>query len=180
VTRQLEGDIAALREELGTLVGELDHRRHELLDVKLQLKRHAGGAALFGVALVATAGGVIWWGTWRARRRGNILSRAGQLGEAVARMVDRPERVAAEQTVPGKIVTAAVTAAVATLVKKGLERIVRSVLDRSRDDTRARPALFGRAPQPSPSRVPDTYDDRSAEALRTHPAEPSHGHATAA
>ena len=81
-TRQLEGDIAALREELGALVGELDRRRHELLDVKLQLKRHGGSAALFGVALVGTAAGFVWLGMWRARRNHQFLSRAGRLRDA--------------------------------------------------------------------------------------------------
>jgi hypothetical protein len=128
-TRQLEGDIAALREELGALVGELDRRRHELLDVKLQLKRHGGSAALFGVALVGTAAGFVWLGMWRARRDQQLLSRAGRWRDAVARMVGRPERVAAEPTVPTKILTAAATAAVATLVKKGLERLGRALLE---------------------------------------------------
>ena len=36
-------------------------------------------------------------------------------------MTERPERVAAEPTIPGKIVTAAANAAVAMLVKKVLE-----------------------------------------------------------
>jgi hypothetical protein len=127
-SRQLEGDIAALREELGTLVGELDRRRHELVDVKLQLKRHAGGAALTGVSLVAAAAGVVWLRTWQARRRAHPLARAGRLGEAVSRMVERPERVAAELSVSGKILTAAATAAVATLVKRGIEWLVHAAL----------------------------------------------------
>jgi hypothetical protein len=127
-TRQIQGDIAALREELGTLVGELDRRRHELTDVKLQLRRHAGGAALTGVALVAAAAGVVWLRTWQARRRARPLARVGRLGEAVSRMIDRPERVAAEMSVPGKILTAAATAAVATLVKRGLEWLVHAAL----------------------------------------------------
>ena len=56
-TRQLDGEIAALREELSGLVAELDRRRHELLDVKLQAKRHAFGMAVTSVALLATASG---------------------------------------------------------------------------------------------------------------------------
>jgi len=128
--RQLQADIVALREDLGGLVGELDRRRHELTNVGLQLRRHAGAAALTGVALVATAGGMVWLGIWRARRRATLASRAGRLREAVGRMVDRPERVAAEQTVPGKIVTAAATAALATLVRKALEMLIHATLQR--------------------------------------------------
>jgi hypothetical protein len=39
--RRLEDEIAKLREELGALVAELDQRRHELTNVKLQVRRHA-------------------------------------------------------------------------------------------------------------------------------------------
>lgn len=35
-TRQLDGEIAMLRGELGGLVAELDRRRHELFNVRLQ------------------------------------------------------------------------------------------------------------------------------------------------
>ena len=42
-SRQLEGEIAVLRDELAVLVAELDRRRHELTDFKLQARRHAVG-----------------------------------------------------------------------------------------------------------------------------------------
>jgi hypothetical protein len=119
-----------LHEELSGLVGELDRRRHELLDVKLQVKRHALGITLSAIALVTAASGLGWLGMWRAQRRARMLSRAGRLREAVSRMVERPERVAAEPTLPGKILSAAATAAVGTLVKKGLERAVHATLER--------------------------------------------------
>ena len=45
-----------------------------------------------------------------------------RLREAVSRMVDRPDRVAAEPGIPVKILTAAANAAVATAIKKALER----------------------------------------------------------
>lgn len=128
--RQIEGEISRLREELGALVGELDRRRHELLDVKLQVKRHALAATLTGVSLVAAASGLVWLGIWHAQRRHGALSRAGRLREAVSRMVDRPERVAAEPTVPARIVAGVLTAAAATLIKKGLEWGVQVALER--------------------------------------------------
>jgi DNA-binding FrmR family transcriptional regulator len=127
-SRQLEGEIAMLRDELGGLVAELDRRRHELMDVKLQAKRHALGATLTGVGLLASAAGFVWLGTWRARRRRTTMARIGRLREAVSRMVERPERVAAEPCVPVKILTAAATAAAATAMKKVLERALHYVL----------------------------------------------------
>jgi DNA-binding FrmR family transcriptional regulator len=127
-SRQLEGEIAMLRDELGGLVAELDRRRHELTDVKLQAKRHALGATLTGAGLLASAAGFVWLGAWRARRRRTTIARIGRLREAVSRMVERPERVAAEPSVPVKILTAAATAAVATAMKKVLERALHYVL----------------------------------------------------
>ncbi len=84
-TRQLDGEIAALREELAGLVAELDRRRHELLDLR----------------------------------------------EAFSRMLAKPERVAAEQTVPTKIFIAAANAAVATAIKKVVERGLQVALKRN-------------------------------------------------
>jgi hypothetical protein len=126
--RRLESEISRLREELGELVAELDRRRHELLDVKLQLRRHALEATLTVVTLVGSAAGLVWLRIWRARRRRTILSRAHRLREAAARMIDRPERVAVEPTIPEKIAAAAATAAVATVIRKGLGGILRHAL----------------------------------------------------
>lgn len=124
---QLGADIAALREDLGGLVAELDRRRHELLDVRLQARRHAGAAAVTAVSLIGAASGVVWLSIWRARRRQTPVARTTRLQEAVERMIDQPERVATEQSVLGKIVTAAVTAGVATI----MNRILGTALERS-------------------------------------------------
>jgi len=121
-SRQIEGEIALLREELGGLVAELDRRRHELMDIKLQARRHALGAALTGVGLLASAAGFVWLGAWRARRRRTVTARLGRLREAVSRMVERPERVATERGIPAKILATAASAAAATAIKKVLER----------------------------------------------------------
>jgi hypothetical protein len=43
-------------------------------------------------------------------------------------MIDRPERVAVEPTIPEKIAAAAATAAVATVIRKGLGGILRHAL----------------------------------------------------
>lgn len=121
----LEGEITVLREELGTLVAELDRRRHDALDVKGQLKRHSVEVGLTALALVAAASGFVWVGVWRARRRQRLTYQGSQLREAVSRMIARPERVAAEPTVPAKILTAAANALIASLIRKVLERLLR-------------------------------------------------------
>jgi hypothetical protein len=125
----LGSEIAVVREDLDTLLGELDRRRHEAFDVQLQVRRHALGAFLMVVALVATATGSMWLTLWRRRRREQLGARASRLRQAVSRMTEHPERVAAEPTVAGKIATAAANAAVAALVKKLLERAVEWVIE---------------------------------------------------
>lgn len=122
VKKALEAEIIVLREELGELGAELDRRRHEMLDVRHHVRRHAFEGTVTTLALVGAATGFVWLGGWRARRRNRLMSQAPRLRHAVTRMIDRPERVAAESTVPMKILTAAANAAVATLMKKGLER----------------------------------------------------------
>ena len=130
--RQLEGEIAVLRDELTGLVAELDRRRHELTDFKLQARRHAVGAALTGAGLLMSAAGFVWLSAWRRRQRSTARARMERLREAVSRMVTRPDRVAAEPGIPAKIVTAAANAAVATAIKKILERgLQRAMISRT-------------------------------------------------
>jgi hypothetical protein len=129
----LGGEIAVVREELDTLLGELDRRRHEALDVPLQVRRHALGASLTLLALVITAAGSVWLTVWHRRRTERLGARAGRLRQAISRMTEHPERVAAEPTTTGKIALAAANAAVATLVKKLLEVAVQRLMDAGSD-----------------------------------------------
>jgi hypothetical protein len=142
-SRHLESEIAILREEMGGMVVEIDRRRHELTDVRLQVRRHAVAVTVTAVALIAAVAGAVWFGMDRRARQQGFLSRMARLRQAVVHMIDRPERVAAEPTVIGKILTAAATAAVATLAKKGLERAAQSVLDGRGSRDVSREALPG-------------------------------------
>lgn len=64
---RLRTEIDATRDQLGTYISELDRRRHEALDLKLQVKKHPGLAIGAGVALIgAMAGAVVM--VIRARR----------------------------------------------------------------------------------------------------------------
>ena len=119
---ELGSEVAHVRDDLDVLLGELDRRRHEALDVPLQLRRHALGAGLTVLAFTLAAAGSVGLTTWRRRRRKQLRARAGRLSQAIARMTEHPERVATEPTIPAKIVTAAVSAVAAALVKKLLER----------------------------------------------------------
>jgi hypothetical protein len=143
--RLLDGQITVLRDELGELVAELDRRRHAALDVKGHLRRHGGEIVLTGVALVGAAAGFAWLEVWRRRRRQRLGARVGRLQHAVSRMIDRPERVAAEPTVTMKVLTAAANTAAAAVIKKILETVVHQVMERHR---------LAAAEQPSPTRQP--------------------------
>ena len=137
---ELGNEVAHARDELDVLLGELDRRRYEVLDVPLQLRRHALGAGLTVLAFTLAAAGSVGLAIWRRQRRKRIRARTGRLSQAIARVTEHPERVAAEPTIPAKIVTAAASAAVAALVKKLLERGV-TALANGRADRPAMPAV---------------------------------------
>jgi hypothetical protein len=141
---RLGSEIAVVRDELDRLVAELDRRRHSAFDVREHVGRHALGLTLTGLALAATAAGGVWLNGWRQSRRARLPAQAGRLQHAIARMTEHPERVAAEPTMAGRIVTAAASAAVAALVKKLLERAAQHLLDE-------RPGVRGAA-LPAPER----------------------------
>lgn len=164
----LGGEIATVRSELDVLVAELDRRRHNALNLELQVRQHALGLALTAVAFVGAATGVVWFGLWRTRQRRRPTAQGSRLREAVSRMVAHPERVATDPSMMSKIMTAAVNAALASVIKKTLERVVNQMLERPHPTTgRPRRALprtsapadhvgpetSGATPTPSPSQV---------------------------
>jgi len=126
-----------VRYELDELLAEFDRRRHQLFDVRLQLRRHALGATLTTVAFVATAAAGVGLGVWRQRRRQRFTAQTGRLRHAISRMTEHPERVATEPTIPGKIIAAAASAAAAALVKRLLERGVDRLLERPGGEARS-------------------------------------------
>jgi len=129
--RALEHEIGELRGQIDGVVTELDRRRRETFDVRLQLRRHKTPIALAGAGLVLLAGGSIALAVWRHRERQRPLSKARRLRKAVARMIDAPERVARGDPHIGlKILTAAMTAVVTTLARKMTERAATPLLKR--------------------------------------------------
>ena len=85
----IERDIDRLRGRLDGMVGELDRRRHEALDVRLQLRRHATAVATVGVvAAVIVVGGFVAWRNAR-RRQDRLLVHLGQLVVAAGRRAAR-------------------------------------------------------------------------------------------
>jgi hypothetical protein len=123
-SQQIEGEISEIRGRLDESLAELDRRRHEATDIKLQIRRHPGAAAVAGGVVLLLLGGVAY-AIWAARQREKPMSKAKRLKLAVSRMIDEPQKVAkAEPTVSEKILAAAGTAAATLLTKKLIERAV--------------------------------------------------------
>ncbi len=122
--RRVSGEIDVLRRDLGSIVAELDRRRHEMLDVRLQARRHpvvvviaAGGAALVVGGLVALA-------IRQSRERRRPTRRVREARRAIARLLDHPHRVAAEPSVAAKIATAAGVAAGSAIARQLATRMM--------------------------------------------------------
>jgi hypothetical protein len=117
--RQIEREIEHLRSRLDRSLAELDRRRHELADLKLQMRKHPRvfiGAGAF-VALVL--GGVAF-AVWRAHERDKPVAKAHRLRIAFGRAVDKPEKVARGEAPVWEKIAASVGTTVAVAVTKKL------------------------------------------------------------
>ena len=132
--RVIEEEIERRRTELTVLAAELHRRWQELTDVRLQMRRHSLRFAGSAFAVGAVVAGTFALGQWRTRRRDNLVARGERLRDAVGRIIERPERVAAEPTTTQRIIGSAGSGAAAFLIKAALERVAHT---RGRADHRA-------------------------------------------
>jgi hypothetical protein len=123
---RLVEDIEAIRDNLGGLIGELDHRRHVLRNLRSRV-RHQPVPVIIGAAVVVGfVAGAIVLAVRRRRGRNTLRARAMRFRQAINRMVDRPERVAASPPHVGKKILAAGGSAIAGVVGRRLaEHLVR-------------------------------------------------------
>ena len=120
--REIESDIEHLRTRLDRSLAELDRRRHELTDVKLQMRKHPAAFIGAGAVLVLMLGGV-GYAVYRSRKRQELPAKAKRLRIAIGRAVDAPEKVArGEPPVWEKIAAAVGTTIAVSLTKKLIER----------------------------------------------------------
>jgi hypothetical protein len=125
--REIERDIDFMRTRLDRSLAELDRRRHELTDIKLQMRKHpavffgAGAVVLLGLGGVGFA---VYRSRKRSRKREELPEKAKRFRIAIGRAVDQPERVARRSERPAweKILTAVGTAIAVNLAKKMVER----------------------------------------------------------
>jgi hypothetical protein len=122
---RISKEIEHIRGEIGSLVDELDRRRRELFDVRLQMRRHPVAFSVVGFSLAAILGGSIALLVYNGKRKQRASYKAKQLKVAFGRMMEHPERVGRGEPPPAEKILAAVgTAAATLLVKRALARAV--------------------------------------------------------
>jgi hypothetical protein len=120
--RALENEITEIRSRLDVSLAELDRRRHELMDLRLQMTRHPLVFAGAGAAVVFLLGGV-GYSIYRSRKREELPQKARRLRIAMGRAVDKPHKVARGEAPIWEKIVAAVGVTIATsLAKKLVER----------------------------------------------------------
>ena len=117
--RELDAEAAQLRDELTELVAELDRRRHDLLDVKRQVRRHPWSVGLTGLALSAAMIGAFALHHRRGLGRGLLAGRARH-------RAPHSELALGEPRMLQRILGAAGSAAAVYLVRAGLTRLISS------------------------------------------------------
>jgi len=70
---QLEREIESLREEMTAIVEEIDRRREELFDWRLQLRRHGVGPAAAAAGVVVGVGVLFGIAVWHRRRSAALV-----------------------------------------------------------------------------------------------------------
>lgn len=101
---RLRTKIDATRDELGTYISELDRRRHEALDLKLQIKKHPGVVIGVGVAIAAILTGAVVM-VARSRKRETLGRRVQR---AASRILPAPPPAPAD---PSRTLNLLLTAA---------------------------------------------------------------------
>ena len=118
----LERDVDRIRSNIGELIRELNHRRHEAFDLKLQFQRHAARVILAGAAMCAVVAGAIVLAVARRRRQRSIGARVTRLRKALRRISAHPEHLAEQQPSVSRKVAAAGGSAIASVLGKRLAK----------------------------------------------------------
>ena len=120
---QLEHEIDEIRDHLGGLVSELDHRRRRLSPVMVVV-RNPWPFAVGGVVLVGLVIGGLALRRSRARQRDSWVNQGKRLRSALRRAVDSPDKVAkAEPNIGLKVLSTAAAAAAAVAARQLATRL---------------------------------------------------------
>ena len=85
--RDLVREIDGLREEMTPLLRELDHRRTNALDFRLQARRHLATVTMAALGIAGLAGWAVWSSVHERRQRRRPMAKARRLRRAVERLV---------------------------------------------------------------------------------------------
>ena len=124
----LRNEIEVIRDDLGEYISELDRRRHDALDLKLQFRKHKELVLSMGVGLVAVVGGLIAWRVRAARHR-SFLERVGdnlteRFGDRFAERSRKSDVLGALTKAAIGIAAGAAATAVSTAVKGAVAKKV--------------------------------------------------------
>jgi hypothetical protein len=128
-SKEIERQVHAIRGDLDGLVGELDRRRHEAFDWRLQLSRHRRPLLVAaGVAGVGIGGYAV---LRRRRRRRGFGAKAGELAHALRRVAENP--AALTRAVDDGRAGLTLASASMMLARAALPVVARSLLRGSRE-----------------------------------------------
>src|SRR5205807_1439979 len=85
--RRIEREIEHLRTRLDRSLAELDRRRHELADIKLQVRKHPRVVIGAGAVVAALLGGVVF-AIWRTKRE-ELPQKMRRIQIAFGRAIDK-------------------------------------------------------------------------------------------
>lgn len=120
--REIEREIETLRTRLDRSLAELDRRRHELTDIRLQMRKHPAVFIGAGVAVALMLGGV-GFAIYRSRKGEELPQKAKRLRIAGRRALDQQAKlVRAQPPVWQKMAAAVGTTIAVSLAKKMVER----------------------------------------------------------
>lgn len=125
--KEIAQEIDELRNEMTPLITELDRRRRDALDWKLQVQQHVVPVTVVALALLGVTGYAIWSSVHDRRERHRPVVKARNLRLALSRMMDEPQRVAPPEpsgmrALTSVVVRTAVTAAATIVVRRAVER----------------------------------------------------------
>ena len=121
---EIERDVDSIRAELDRVTSELDRRRHELTDVRLQMRRHPRAFAVAAGVGAALVSGCVALAVRKRRSAHAPVSKMQRLRTALSRMIADPEAVAKPTPQVGKkVASAGLGAVAATLGKRLAQRL---------------------------------------------------------
>lgn len=124
----LRRDIEENRRIVAEIVTELDVRRRELMDARLQFRRHRATILAGALGFALLGGTSVYLLVRRQQLRQRPTARARRFANALARMADRPETVARPSpSLRAKAFGSAASGASGVLAKKLAERIAAMV-----------------------------------------------------